>query len=166
MLDRRASGPPAWTDRREPERFEFNRATIIAPPEAPAADVEAGANRGGIIGEAVNLARELVNRHPGELYPETFARRAEQVATQFGLQCDILDELRLQQERMNSLLGVAQGSTRPPRVCGRRYTIRPSGSSMRVMKCGSIAWPPLPNAANAATSSAGTTSAAPRNADG
>ena len=144
--------------RREPERFEFGRATIIAPPDAPAADVETGAQRGRIVGQAVNLARELVNRHPGELYPETFARRAEQAAAQFGLQCDILDELRLRQERMNSLLGVAQGSTRPPRVvvleyrgaapdaplwgwCGKGVTFDSGGLSlkptdgMKTMKC-------------------------------
>jgi leucyl aminopeptidase len=107
--------------RKEPERFEFERVTVVAPEGTPVADLQPAIDRGRIIGQAVNLARELVNRHPGELYPETFARRAEQSAAQFGLQCDILDELRLQQERMNSLLGVAQGSTRPPRVVVLEY---------------------------------------------
>ncbi len=101
--------------RREPERFEFGRATLAVPGKS-ADDIRTAVERGRIVGEAVNLARELINRHPGELYPETFARRAEQLAQEHGLQCDILDEARLQQERMGSLLAVARGSTRSPRV--------------------------------------------------
>lgn len=102
--------------RREPERFEFGRATIVIPEGKSVGMIEAAVERGRIVGESVNLARELINRHPGELYPETFARRAEQLAQEHGLKCDILDEVRLQQERMGSLLAVARGSVRPPRV--------------------------------------------------
>lgn len=107
--------------RREPERFEFGAATIVAPTGAALIQVQAAAARGQVVGEAVNFARELVNRHPGELYPETFARRAEQAAAEYGLACDVLDPARLEQERMGSLLGVAQGSTRPPRVVVLEY---------------------------------------------
>src|SRR5690606_40798568 len=57
----------------------------------------------------------------GDVYPETFADRARQLANEYGLGCDILDEPRLQAERMGSLLGVAQGSTRPPRMVVLRY---------------------------------------------
>ncbi|MBX3528656.1 MAG: leucyl aminopeptidase, partial [Rhodoblastus sp.] len=67
------------------------------------------------------LTRELVNRHPGEVYPESFADRAAQVASQYGLACDIFDEPRLRAERMNSLLGVAQGSVRPARMVVLEY---------------------------------------------
>ena len=101
--------------RREAERFPFQRGTIVAVEGATDA-VRAAAARGLIVAESVNLARELINRHPGELYPETFARRAEQLAQEHSLKCDILDEARLQQERMGSLLAVARGSVRPPRV--------------------------------------------------
>lgn len=100
--------------RSEPERFPFQRVTVVtaddSAPTRPAAD------RGAVVGEAVNLARELINRHAGEIYPETFAQRAQQLASDCGLGCDILDEPRLEQERMRALLAVGRGSVRRPRV--------------------------------------------------
>jgi len=69
-----------------------------------------------VLGDAVNLTRELVNRTAEEVYPESFADRAAQAANEFGLECDILDENRLREERMGSLLAVGLGSVRPPRV--------------------------------------------------
>lgn len=100
--------------RREPERYPLQSATLVLSSADAAAT--AAAERGRILGEAMNLTRELVNRHPGELYPVSFADRAAQVAAEVGLRCEILDESRLAQERMGSLLGVARGSSRPPRV--------------------------------------------------
>jgi leucyl aminopeptidase len=69
-----------------------------------------------IEGRATNLARELVNLPPCDLYPETFAERARDVATKTGLDLQVFDEQQLVVERMNSLLAVARGSDRPPRL--------------------------------------------------
>src|SRR5262249_47659808 len=69
--------------------------------------------RGQILGDSVNLTRRLVNAPADEVYPETFAQRAAEVAKQRGLECEIWDESRLAEERCGSLLGVAKGSTRP-----------------------------------------------------
>jgi len=109
--------------RAEQCRFAPPHGTIVVPPGVEAATVVA---RGGILGDAVNLARELVNRHPGEMYPETFAQRASQIAGQFGLDCDILDERQITDERMGCLLGVARGSERPPRVVMLSYRGAPA----------------------------------------
>jgi leucyl aminopeptidase len=72
--------------------------------------------RAEVEGRAANLARELVNLPPCDLYPESFAARALDIAKQTGLDADILDEARLEKERMQSLLGVARGSDQPPRL--------------------------------------------------
>jgi leucyl aminopeptidase len=72
-------------------------------------------------GRAVSLARELVNLPPNEKYPELLAARAQKVAQATGLECIVLDEKQLADERMNSLLAVAQGSDRPARVVVLRY---------------------------------------------
>lgn len=71
---------------------------------------------GQIIGESVNLARRLVNEPASALYPETFAATAQSVAGQCGLEIEIWDRARLESERCGSLLGVARGSVRPPRL--------------------------------------------------
>ena len=105
----------------EPDRFEFARASVVVPADRDDPGLVAAVERGAILGESVNLAKELVNRHAGELYPETFARRAEQIAGEFGLKFDVLDESRLAAENMRALLAVGRGSVRPPRVVAMEY---------------------------------------------
>lgn len=77
-------------------------------------DLDSALDRGRILGQSINLTRELVNRPPQEITPLGFARRAEAVAAETGLRIEILDQARLEQERMRSMLAVAQGSTEPP----------------------------------------------------
>ncbi len=100
----------------ERSRHPFSEITLLVASDSDNQAVRDACQRGFVLGEAVNLSRELVNRPASDVYPETFADRARQLATEVGLQCDVLDEPRLQQERMGSLLAVAQGSDRPPRV--------------------------------------------------
>ena len=64
----------------------------------------------------MNLARELVNRPAEDVYPQSVARRAAAFAKDAGLGCLVLDEADLERERCGSLLAVARGSDRPPRV--------------------------------------------------
>jgi leucyl aminopeptidase len=76
---------------------------------------------GKVLGECLNLARELVNRPPSEIYPESFAARAEEVSREVGLEIEVWDQERLVAERCGLLLAVAQGSARPPRLVILRY---------------------------------------------
>lgn len=82
---------------------------------------ESGARIGEIVGEARDIARELVNLPPNELTPSALAQRAQTLAEQYGLQCSVLDESRMKQLGMGSLLGVAAGSKEPPRLITLRY---------------------------------------------
>jgi leucyl aminopeptidase len=81
----------------------------------------AAIERGRIIGESVNLARRLVNEPPQDMYPASFAAKAEEVAKQYGLKAEIWDQPRLEKERCGSLLAVARGSSREPRLVILRY---------------------------------------------
>ncbi len=99
------------------ERNRFAFADVALAGSAAIGDAMATAvERGQILGDAVNLARDLVNRPPQEITPVGFAKRATEVAAQFGLSIEVFDQPRLEQERMRSLLAVAQGSTEPPRM--------------------------------------------------
>ena len=71
---------------------------------------------GQILGESVNLTRQLVNEPASRIYPESFAAEAEKFAEEFGLEIEVWDEQRLEDERCNALLAVARGSQRPPRL--------------------------------------------------
>ncbi len=102
----------------KPERHAPEEWCVIVPD---AARLQEAARRAEIEGRAVSLARELVNLPPAELYPETFARRAREVAQQAGLECTVWDEKQLEAERMHALLAVAHGSDRPPRLVVLRH---------------------------------------------
>jgi len=90
-------------------------ATLLVDEGATSAAEEA-ATRGVILGEAINLTRDLVNLPPQQIHPESVAERAQQVAADLGLTCTVLGQPELEAENMGSLLAVAQGSVRPPRV--------------------------------------------------
>jgi leucyl aminopeptidase len=81
----------------------------------------AAIERGRIIGESVNLTRRLVNEPPQDMYPASFAVKAEEVAKQCGIKAEIWDQARLEKERCGSLLAVAKGSNREPRLVTLRY---------------------------------------------
>ncbi|NQV24977.1 MAG: leucyl aminopeptidase [Rhodopirellula sp.] len=106
----------------EPEHFPLTAASIVLT-EADQSDATAAIERGVILGEAINLTRELVNLPPQMLYPESFASRAQAVATNLGLQVDVLGQAELEAEKMGSLLAVSQGSSinRGPRVVAISY---------------------------------------------
>ncbi len=102
--------------RAEKNRFPIQNVTVLADPASDLSRSRQSAHRGGILGEAINLTRELVNRPSQEIYPASFAERAASLADDYGLACEVLDENRLEIEKMGSLLAVARGSDRPARV--------------------------------------------------
>jgi len=78
-------------------------------------------NHGIALAEATNFARDLVNEPPNVLTPSELANRASAMASQFGLECEILDRSAMQDLGMGGLLGVAQGSAEPPKFIVLRY---------------------------------------------
>ena len=77
--------------------------------------------RGRVLGECSNIARELANEPSNALTPRVFAERAATIAREAGLSVDVLDETRIAELRMGLLLGVARGSQEPPRVVVLRH---------------------------------------------
>ncbi len=80
------------------------------------AAIEQAAERGRILGESSNMARELANEPGNSLTPRVFADRAVKIAKAAGLDVEVLDEQRIADLKMGMLLGVARGSPEPPRV--------------------------------------------------
>ena len=86
----------------------------------------AAIDRGRILAEAQNFTRDLANEPANVLNPTLLARRAQQMAAEFGLECEVLDQDRMRQLGMGALLGVAQGSAEPPALIVVRY--KPAGA--------------------------------------
>ena len=63
----------------------------------------------------------VVNEPANLLTPMVIADRARAMAAEFGLECEVLDQDRMRQLGMGSLLGVAQGSAEPPALIIIRY---------------------------------------------
>jgi len=84
-------------------------------------DLDRAIERGRVLGECSNMARELANEPSNSLTPRTFADRAAELAKAAGLGVEILDENKIEQLGMGLLLGVAKGSTEPPRVIVLKY---------------------------------------------
>jgi leucyl aminopeptidase len=70
--------------------------------------------------DGVALARDLVNEPPNVLGPLEFAARAEELK-RLGVEVEILTEVEMRKLAMGALLGVAQGSARPPRLVVMRW---------------------------------------------
>ena len=72
------------------------------------------------IADGVVIARDLVNEPANVLYPEEFARRAQQLK-KLGVEVDVLDVKAMKKLGMNTLLGVGQGSSRESRLVVMRW---------------------------------------------
>ncbi len=82
---------------------------------------DAAAARAQVLADAVTLVRDLVNTSPSDLYPESFAARASEVAAASGLTVEVLDEQALRAGGYGGISGVGQGSVHPPRLVRLAY---------------------------------------------
>jgi len=103
--------------------------TNDAPPGTPPAwiivsghaDGAAAVARGRLLGECSNLAREMANEPGNTLTPREFTRRAEKIVAGTGLSFEALDEKQIESLGMGMLMGVARGSSEPPRLMVIRH---------------------------------------------
>ena len=84
--------------------------------------LERGVKRGQIVGESVNFTRDLANEPGASMTPTNMAERAREISNEFGLSIDVLDEARMEQEGMGSLLSVSRGSDEPAKLIVLKYT--------------------------------------------
>jgi leucyl aminopeptidase len=96
----------------DPEPSHIESLTVVG---RGGARVQAAIERGRTIGEAVRIARDLVNQPGGSLTPTAFADRAQELADLRGFDLEVLDRAAIEDEKLGGLLGVNRGSTEEPR---------------------------------------------------
>ncbi len=84
-------------------------------------DIKNGLERGEYIGDSMNFARDLANEPPNILHPTEMAKRAEKMAKETGLKCEILDEAKMEKLGMGSLMSVTYGSEQPAKMIILKY---------------------------------------------
>ncbi|HLP91659.1 MAG TPA: leucyl aminopeptidase [Nostocaceae cyanobacterium] len=82
---------------------------------------EAAVTLANQIVSGVNLARELVAAPANAVTPITMAEVAQQIATEYGLQIEILEQEDCDRLKMGAFLGVAKASDLPPKFIHLTY---------------------------------------------
>ena len=97
-------------------------------------DVRAAVDRAKVIATSVAGTRDLINTAPNDLPPAEFADRAKAAVKGTGLKIDVLDEKALEAGGYGGIVGVGQGSVRPPRLV--KITWTPSKKAKHVALVG------------------------------
>jgi leucyl aminopeptidase len=98
--------------------------TVVASGDQ--ARLQEAVDEGRIIGESQNFTRELVNEPSNRMTPTTLAQRAQAMASEVGLKCEVCGVDKIKELKMGAFWGVAQGSEEPPALIVLRY--EPAGA--------------------------------------
>jgi leucyl aminopeptidase len=74
-----------------------------------------------VFAEATNYARDLTNIPSNLLVPENLAEEAQKLASLYGFECIIHNELEIEKLKMSGLHYVGKGSVHPPRMIVLKY---------------------------------------------
>jgi leucyl aminopeptidase len=104
---------------------KLTRAVLLGD-DGPA--VKDALTRARVVTDAVAWARDIVNQPSGAKSPAEFAAAARKLLTGRGVRLTVLSEAQIETHRMGGVLGVGQGSARPPRFVKAVYD-PPGGAS-------------------------------------
>ena len=106
--------------KKEDQPGEIKQLSIVGADRLKA-QLEAGANKGQIIAEATNLARDMVNEPANFMTPADMAEMAKKLAGSNSLEITVLDAEQMKELGMGGLLGVAKGSRQSPKFIALNY---------------------------------------------
>lgn len=106
---------------RNDESVEISSITVRVNDKRELDAVRKAAERGKIIAESVILARDMANTPANDLPPDAIAKRAQSLAKAYGFSCKALGVPELAKLKMNAILAVGAGSSRPPRLVALEY---------------------------------------------
>ncbi|HLI94952.1 MAG TPA: leucyl aminopeptidase [Candidatus Baltobacteraceae bacterium] len=115
---------------KDPDRRSGAENVTILAQGFDEAALRKGAERGQILGDAVNLARRLAITPANDMTPTRLADEATKAAKDSGLQIEVLDESRCRELGMGSFLSVAQGSVQPPKFIVMTYNGDPGSKEL------------------------------------
>src|SRR3984893_15071897 len=106
------------SDKTAPKDNGLRKITVLASAKdaKDAKDAKKDSAHGAAVATAVATARDLVNTPPSHLFPAEFAKRAKALGESVGLEVELLDDKAMQKAGYGGVIGVGQGSSRPPRL--------------------------------------------------
>jgi len=106
---------------KEAEHGEIKQLTIVAADKTDLPALIAAADKGRVLAEASNLARDMVNEPANYMTPTDMATTAAKLAESYGLELNVLERAQMQELGMGALLAVSQGSQQPAKFIVLRY---------------------------------------------
>ena len=103
------------------DKAAIGKLTIVEHDASKVEGMAAAANRGRVMAEATNLARDLANEPANNLNPTDLAGRAAEVASAPNLELEVMEEEEMEAKGMGSLLSVARGSVQPAKLVRISY---------------------------------------------
>jgi len=105
----------------KPQYGEIKEFLIVCRDESELLHLEQSLQKGKVLAEATNLARDMVNEPANQMTPSHMAEMAKRLAESYGLELNVLEREQMQELGMGALLGVAQGSQQPPKFIVLNY---------------------------------------------
>ena len=106
--------------KKEDKPGEIKRLSIVGAGRLKA-QLEKSTDKGRIISEATNLARDMVNEPANYMTPTDMAETAARLARERGLEITVLDLEQMKKLGMGGMLGVSRGSRQPPKFMILNY---------------------------------------------
>jgi leucyl aminopeptidase len=103
-------------------------AVVVLAPTARDRAVRAAVKRAGLLADAQNFTRDLVNTPPNVLFPQSFAESVKARAAGSTVKVAVMDEKALAKAGCGGIIGVGQGSVHPPRIVTMTYKPARAGS--------------------------------------
>jgi len=113
-----------FTRYKKPEYEEIAEMLIIGDNSQLTA-VSHGIESGTIMAEATVIARDMVNEPANQMTPTRMAEIAEEIANKYDLEFKVFDSRDMETMGMGALLGVASGSSQPPKLITLGYKGNP-----------------------------------------
>jgi leucyl aminopeptidase len=110
-----------FTKYRKPEYEDADEVLIVAREQEQVPIMEPVVGKGKSIAEATNLARNMGNEPANYMTPSQMAETAKELANKYDLESRVFDREEMEAMGMGALLGVAKGSSQPPKLITLTY---------------------------------------------
>ncbi|MEW6142966.1 MAG: leucyl aminopeptidase [Chloroflexota bacterium] len=115
---------------KEPDDVAIEELLVSETDSARAVEIERGCRFGRVLADAVNSTRDMVNEPANRMTPSDMADIARTLARGHRLECTVLEREQMSSLGMGALLGVAQGSSQPPKFIVLGYRGAPDSSKV------------------------------------
>ncbi|MFW6105574.1 MAG: leucyl aminopeptidase [Chloroflexota bacterium] len=111
----------SFTKYKKPEYENIEEMLILVREEEKVPILELAIGKAKLVAEATNLARDMGNEPANYMTPSQMADTAKEIASKYDLEIKVFDREDMEAMDMGALLGVAKGSSQPPKLITLSY---------------------------------------------